>query len=209
MANKKEDIKSEVKRNLRSIAILLIVLLLMHLGVSITKITNFTEDKKIIWTFDFGILNTLVSMLFSFIYYFYKGRKLQIKINILNKKEDINEITLRERNPEEIYVKLNVEGRYKKFSSKVEISFPHWIDVQIRPKHYLTFDEEKNTCHIDLKSLIANKDNISLTESITFDVINNDNDKNEDLIEAKVKLGLFAKFFKIGIENKGIKIKSK
>ncbi|KRE04418.1 hypothetical protein ASE46_27510 [Bacillus sp. Root239] len=208
MANKKEEIKSELKRNLRNIAILIIVISLINLGVSTAKIINFTEDKKIIWTLDLGILNILVSMIFSVIYYFYKGAKLQVKIDILNKKEDTSEITLRDK-PEQIYTKLNVEGRYRKLGSKIEIAFPHWIDVQIKPKSYLAFDEDKNTCFIDLESLISNKDNISLTESITFDVINNHDEKNEDLIEAKLKLGWFSKFFKIGIENKGIKIKSK
>ncbi|WP_427127939.1 hypothetical protein ACQCPQ_31060 (plasmid) [Priestia megaterium] len=209
MANKKDEIKSELKRNIRSIAILIIVILLIHFGVSITKIINFTQDKKIIWTLDFGIFNILVSMAFSIIYYFYKGAKLQLKIDILNKKEDTNEITLRERNPEQIYVKLNVEGRYRKLGSKVEIAFPYWIDVQVKPKHFLAFDEGKNICIIDLKRLISNKKNISLTESITFDVINNEYEKNEDLIEAKLELGLFTKFFKLGLENKGLKIKSK
>ena len=208
MANKKEEMKSELKRNLRSIAILIIVIFLINIGVSTAKIIHFTEDKKIIWTLDLGILNILVSMAFSVIYYIYRDRKLQVKIDILNKKEDTSEITLRE-NPEQIYVKLNVEGRYKKIDSKVEISFPHWIDVQIKPKPYLAFDEDKNTYFIDLESLISNKENISLTESITFDVINNHDEKNEDLIEPKLKLGLISKFFKIGIENKGIKIKSK
>lgn len=209
MADKKKEIKSEIKRNLRSLAILIIVMTLIYFDVSITKLLNFTEDKKIIWTLDFGIYNILVSMLFSVIYYFYKGAKLHIKIDILNKKEDTNEITIRGENPEEIYVKLNVEGKYKKFSSKIEIFFPHWIDVQTKPKPYLSFDEDKNTCLIDLESLILNKENISLTESITFDVLKNTDEKNEDLIEAKLKLGLFTKFSKVVLENKGIKIKSK
>ncbi|WP_332633124.1 hypothetical protein [Halalkalibacter flavus] len=208
MADKKEEIKSEIKRNLRTIAILIIVIILIYFDISITKLLNFTEDKKIIWTLDFGIYNILVSMLFSVVYYFYKGAKLQIKIDILNKKEDTSEITIRE-NPEEIYVKLNVEGKHKKFSSKIEIFFPHWIDVQTKPKPYLSFDEDKNTYLIDLESLILNKENISLTESITFDVLKNTDEKNKDLIEAKLKLGLFTKFFKVVLENKGIKIKSK
>ncbi|MED4402074.1 hypothetical protein [Metabacillus fastidiosus] len=208
MADKKQEIKSEIKRNLRTIAILIIVIALIYLDISITKLLNFTEDKKIIWTLDFGIYNILVSMLFSVVYYFYKGAKLQIKIDILNKKEDTNEITIRE-NPEEIYVKLNVEGKYKKFSPKIEIFFPHWIDVQTKPKPYLSFDEDKNTCLIDLESLILNKENIALTESITFYVLKNTDEKNQDLIEAKLKLGLFTKFFKVVLENKGIKIKSK
>lgn len=208
MTDKKEEIKSEVKRNLRSIAILIIVIIFIHFDISIAKLVNFTEDKKIIWTLDFGIYNVLVSMLFSIVYYFYKGAKLQIRIDILNKKEDTNEITIRE-NPEEIYVKLNVEGRYKKISSKVEIFFPHWIDVQTKPKPYLSFDEDKNICLIDLESLILNKENVFLTESITFDIINNSDEKNVDLVEAKLKLGLFTNFFKVVLKNKGIKIKSK
>lgn len=208
MANKKEEIKSELKKNLRSIAILLLVILLINLGVSIAKIMNFTEDKKIIWTLDFGVLNILVSMIFSIIYYFYRGAKLQINIDILNKKEDTNEITIRE-DPEKIYVKLNIEGKYRKVSSNIGIFFPHWIDVQTKPKPYLSFDEDKNTYFINLESLIKNKDNISLTESITFDIIKNEDEKNEDLIEAKLPLGIFAKFFKVGLENKGIKIKGK
>ncbi|MDR4888230.1 hypothetical protein RGU12_11775 [Fredinandcohnia sp. QZ13] len=207
MADKK-GIKSEIKRNLRTIAILIIVIILIYFDISITKLLNFTQDKKIIWTLDFGIYNILVSMLFSVIYYFYKGAKLHIKIDILNKKEDTNEITIRD-NPEEIYMKLNVEGKYKKFSSKIEIYFPHWIDVQTKPRPFLSFDEDNNTYLIDLESLILNKENISLTESITFDVLKNTDEKNKDLIEAKLKLGLFTKFFKVALENKGIKIKSK
>ncbi|MGJ9386102.1 hypothetical protein [Salipaludibacillus sp. CF4.18] len=207
MADKKEEIKSEIKRNLRYIAILIIVIIFIYFDISITKLLNFT-DKKIIWTLDFGIYNILVSMFFSVVYYFYKGAKLHIKIDILNKKEDTNEITIG-GNPEEIYMQLNVEGKYKKFSSKIEIYFPHWIDVQTKPKPYLSFDEDKNTYLIDLESLILNKENISLTESITFDVLKNSDEKNIDLIESKLKLGLFTKFFKVGLENKGIKIKSK
>lgn len=106
-------------------------------------------------------------------------------------------------------MKLNVEGKYKKFSSKIEIYFPHWIDVQTKPRPFLSFDEDNNTYLIDLESLILNKENISLTESITFDVLKNTDEKNKDLIEAKLKLGLFTKFFKVALENKGIKIKSK
>lgn len=211
MANKKEEIKSEVKKNIRSIAILIIVLALICYNFSLAKLFNFTENQRIIWAFDVGIYNILVSMLFSFIYYFYRGRKLQINIDILNKKEDTDGITLRGENPEEIYVQLNIEGRHKKFSSKMEISFPHWLDVQIKQNSYsyLSFDEDQNICLIDLEKLLLNKENVSLTESITFDIIKNSDEKNEDLVEAKLELGLFTKLFLVGLENKGIKIKTK
>lgn len=210
MANKKEEIKKEINRNLRSVAILIIVITLIYFDISIAKYLKFTEDSKIIWTLDFGIYNALVSMIFSVVYYYLKDSKLKIEINILNQKEDTNEITLRDsEKPEKIYVKLHVEGKYRKVSSKVEVFFPHWIDVQTKPKPYLSLDENKNTCLIDLESLILNKENVFLTESITFDIIKNDDEKNIDLVEAKLDLDFFTKYFKVNLKREGIKIQSK
>ncbi|MFK4353830.1 hypothetical protein [Bacillus sp. RC92] len=208
MADKKEEIKKEINRNLRSIAILIIVIGLIYFDISIAKYLNFTQDPKIIWALDFGIYNSLISMIFSVVYYILKDKKLQVEINILNKKEDTNEITLRE-NPEEIYVKLHVEGKYKKISSKIEIVFPDWLEVQVRPNSYVSFNDEKNMCLIDLESLISQKENICLTKSVTFDIINNEPEKNTDLIEPKLAISLWAKFFKIDLQKKGIKIQSK
>lgn len=208
MADKKEEIKKEINRNLRSIAILIIVIGLIHFDISIAKYLNFTQDPKIIWALDFGIYNLLISMIFSFVHYILKDKKLQVEINILNKKEDTNEITLRE-NPEEIYVKLHVEGKYKKISSKIEIVFPDWLEVQVRPNSYVSFNDEKNMCLIDLESLISQKENICLTKSVTLDIINNEPEKNTDLIEPKLAISFLAKFFKIDLQKKGIKIQSK
>ncbi|PFX43526.1 hypothetical protein COL32_14435 [Bacillus pseudomycoides] len=209
MANKKEEIKKEIYRNLRSIAILIIVITLIYFDISLAKQFNFTKDPKIIWAFDFGIYSSLISILFSIIYYFFKGRQLHIELNILNKKEDTNEITLRE-NPEKIHLKLHIEGKYKKVSSTVKIFFPDWIDVQTKPKPYLSFDEDKNTCFIDLECLILNKENVFLTKYITFYILNNEEEKNlVDLVEAKLDLNFFVKYFMVNLENKGIKIKNK
>ncbi|MCU5582469.1 hypothetical protein OCF65_18705 [Bacillus toyonensis] len=208
MADKKEEIKKEINRNLRSIAILIIVIGLIYFDISIAKYLNFTQDPKIIWALDFGIYNSLISMIFSVVYYILKDKKLQVEINILNKKEDTNEITLRE-NPEEIYVKLHVEGKYKKVSSKIEIVFPDWLEVQVRPNSYVSFNDEKNMCLIDLESLISQKENICLTKSVTLDIINNEPEKNTDLIEPKLAISFWAKFFKIDLQKKGIKIQSK
>lgn len=208
MADKKEEIKKEIYRNIRSIAILAIVITFIYRDFSIAKYLNFTEDKRIIWALDFGIYNSLISILFSVIFYYFKDRKLQVEIDILNKKEDTNEITLRE-DPEEIYVKIHVEGKYKKISPKIEIVFPKWLVVQTKPKPYLSLDEDKNTCLIDLESLITGRENVCLTKSITFDIINDEPEKNTDLIEPKLELSYLTKYLKVNLQRKGIKIQSK
>jgi hypothetical protein len=209
MSERKKAVKKEIKSNIRSISILIISLVLINLDISIAKALDFTENDRIIWALDLGIYNGIVGIIFSIIGYFFKERKLYVEVSILNKKEDINELTINGKEPEKIYVKIHIKGKYKKLSTPIVIFFPHWIDFQTKPKPYLRVIEDENKCLIDLEYLISKKENIMLTESITFDVINNSDEKNEDLIEAQWNLDRFTKFFKVDIENKGIKIRSK
>ena len=121
----KSEVQTEIKRNLRAIAILIIVIVLINFNISLATLLNFTQDKKIIWTLDFGIYNILVSMIFSVIYYFYSESKLQIEIDILNKREDTNELTIRE-NPEEIYVQLKHQNQSRQHLKNIHyLQGPH------------------------------------------------------------------------------------
>ncbi|UAT31986.1 hypothetical protein K7T73_07135 [Bacillus badius] len=208
MGSKKEDIKKEILSNVRNIIILILAIILIYFDISIAKSLGFTEDKRIVWALDFGIYNSLISVTFSVVNYFIRQKKLYINVELLNKEEDVNEITLKET-PKEIYVKIQIEGTRKNIPSNMQLIFPHWVDFQTKPQPYLTINDTENKCLIDINYFISNKDNISLTTSITFDVISNDDEKNEELMESKLKLGFLAKCFRIQLQNKGIKIRNK
>lgn len=209
MSERKKEIKKQIGTNIRTISILIISLILINSNISIAKFLNFTKNDKIIWQLDLGIYNAILGIIFSIVYYFFKERKLYVEVSILNKKEDVNVLTINNGNPEQIKVNMHIKGKYKDLSAPIVIFFPHWLDVQTKSKPYLRFVEDENKCLIDLNYLISKKCNISLTESITFDIISNTDEKNEDLVEAQCNLGFFTKFFFVDIESKGIKIRNK
>jgi hypothetical protein len=203
-----EAVKQEIKKNIRAIVILVISLLLIYFNVSVVNFFHLTIDSKIKWALDIGIYNSLLNIIFSLFDYWLNGRKLKIKVEILNKNENINELTIRDENPRDIVVKINVQGKTKKKKLKfLVISFPHWIDFQNKPKSYLDTNEVENICSIDLNKIITQQGNVQLTESITFSLLSNSDDHNEALIEAQLKHGKFDKIFKLHFENQGIKVR--
>lgn len=208
MLDKKKELKSEVNKNIRTIVIVALSILLISSGFSLAKILNISNDPKVIWGFDFGIYNAIFSIIVSVITYIVRLRKLFIQVEILHKKEDVNEIKLTE-DPEEIYVKIQIQGSYKKILTPLQIKFPHWIDPQSKPKPYLTFNESDNIFLLDLEKLISGSKNIDKSESITIDIISNTDEKNTDLVESQMDIGFIRKWFSIDFENKGIKIKRK
>jgi membrane protein implicated in regulation of membrane protease activity len=208
MVRDKENIKKEIKSALRNISILLLSLILINCGLSIASIFKFTEIR-IVWTLDYGFFSILLSVLFTIIHYFMNRKKLYIVIDIQNKKEEINQITINDKDHAQINMKVHIDGEYRKLSKPVVVTFPYWIDFQLKPKPYIKELEDQNKCEIDLDYLIKNKKKVLLNETITFDIISNDSDKRDDLIEVNFPYSVWQKLFQVHTKSVGIKIKNK
>lgn len=208
MVRDKENIKKEIKSALRNISILLISLILINCGLSIASFFNFT-DKRIVWTLDYGFFSILLSVIYTIIHYFLNRRKLFIEIDIQNKQEEINQITINHKEHAQINLKIHMNGEYKKLTKPVVLTFPFWIDFQTKPKPYIKEIEDQNKCEIDIDYLIKSKEKVYLNEPIIFDIISNDDDKRDDLIEVNFPYSLYQRFFHIHIKSVGIKIKNK
>ncbi|MGG4548358.1 hypothetical protein ABER02_11250 [Rossellomorea marisflavi] len=208
MVRDKEVLKKEIRSALRNVSILILSLVIINLGFSIASLFKFT-DKRLIWTLDYGFYSIVLSVLFTIIHYRFLQKKLIIDVNIQNKKEEINQITINDDEYGEINIKLHISGKYKKISKPLEIIFPYWIDFQLRPKPYITEYDDENRCEIDLNYLVKQKKNVSLNETISFEVISNQSGKQDDVIEAVCNFNLFQKVMHFHIKNQGIKIKNK
>ncbi|PFZ73689.1 hypothetical protein COL72_08430 [Bacillus toyonensis] len=208
MLDKKKEMKNEIKKNLKNIVVLGLAVLLINLNVSITTMMNFTTNSKIIWTLDLGIYSALFSMILSIINYFVKVQKLHINVELLSKPEDVNELKIGEE-PRAIRLKITLDGKCREILEPLEVNFPEWLDVQCKPSRYLIFNETSNKAIIDLNHLLAQKEYIKKTESITFDLIANSEEKNEELVDADFRIKWYKKWFSINFESKGIHIKVK
>ena len=208
MLDKKKEMKKEIQKNLKNIVVLGLAVILINLNISITTWMNFTENQKIIWTLDLGIYSALFSIIFSVINYLVKLQKLHINVELLNKPEDVNELKIGE-NPRSIRLKITLEGKCREISAPLEVKFPEWLDVQFKPSKYREFDTEHNKVSIDLNYLLAQKKYIKKTDSITFDLIANSEEKNEELVDVDFKIKWYRKWFSINFESNGIHIKVK
>ncbi|MGP4073232.1 hypothetical protein ACTWQB_11835 [Piscibacillus sp. B03] len=185
-AEVKKEVKKEIRSNLRAMSILVISLILINFDISIAQYFNLGDNPRIKWTLDFGIFSSIIGIIFSVIHYFYVAKKLYIDINIVNKIEDINKITIQGDKTVVISLKLAIKGKFKDLASPVIIYFPDWLDFQTKPKPYIEVVESENKCLIHLNKLIANKDNIDLDKVINFDLMGNAEEEDTDLIEAQI-----------------------
>lgn len=208
MVKDKEIIRKEIKSAIRNISILLISLVIINLGFSIASLFNFTEDR-LVWTIDYGFFSIVLSVLFTIIHYCLIQKKLFIEVNLQNKKEEINKITITHTEFAEIKLMLHIKGEYKKLSKPIIIVFPYWIDYQLKPKPYIKEYDDENKCEIDLDYLIKNKKDILLNETIIFDIISNIPGEQDDVIKVLINYGYFKEFFLLHIKNQGIIIKNK
>lgn len=208
MVKDKEILKKEIRSAIRNIGILITSLILINLGFSVSYLFKFT-DQRVIWTLDYGFYSIVLSVLFTIIHYSILQKKLFIDVNIQNKKEEINQITINDKEYGEINIKLHIKGKYKKLDKPFEIIFPYWIDFQLRPKPYIKEFADENRCEINLDYLINMKKNVSLNETITFDIISNEPGKQDDVIEAVFGYSFYQKVINLHIKNQGIKIKNK
>ncbi|MFD9275321.1 hypothetical protein NX819_14715 [Bacillus subtilis] len=208
MNERKKQVKKELKANIRTITILAISLFLINKGISISTLINFTDNDKIKWTLDLGVYTFVLNFIFSLLIYLYLDNKLYCEVSLLNKKEEFNELTIRDTDPEDIFLKIELKGKCRKLKRRMEICFPHWLDPQVKPRPYLEYIEDENKYLIDLNYFMGSKENVTLKESITFNVLKNSDEKNEELIEASLKVSPFKKLI-VGFECKGIRIKLK
>ncbi|UAK17541.1 hypothetical protein [Sporolactobacillus terrae] len=208
MNSRKKILKQELLKTCRNFSILLISLILIHYGWSISFILGWNSTDKESWSLDIGAFNLILSAIFSLIYFFYRLCKLHIVINIINKKENSNSITLVNQKNDQICVKIQIIGRRKKLAPII-IYFPDWLDVQVKRQSYIEFYQDENKCMIDLEQLITKQKNINQTRLITLDIINNTDDENAELIEAQCRMNWFQKLFQIEFDNCGINIKNK
>ncbi|MDI4570443.1 hypothetical protein [Bacillus altitudinis] len=204
MNETKKQIKKELLTNIRTILTLVLSLIFINQGWSIAEFLWFTKNEKIAWTLDLALYTFLINVIISLckIITF----RLDCEVSILNKKENFSAITVKEANPEKIFIELKLEGKPIKLKNNLEIAFPHWLDIQVTPKPYLTFKENENKYLIDLNYFIDHKQNIKLTEKLTFDIIKSSDEENEEVVEPFIKVSLFKKpFFRF--KCKGITIK--
>lgn len=207
MVRDKEILKKEIKSALRNISILLISLIIINFGFSLASLFKF-EDQRTVWTLDYGFYSICLSVLFTIVHYFFLQKKLFIEVSIKNKKEEMDQITINDKEYGEISVNIHIKGKYKELSKPFDIIFPYWIDYQLRTKPYIKDITEENRCEIDLNYLINQKKNISLNETITIDIISNEPGKQDDIIEAVFKYNFYHKLVNFHINNRGIKIKN-
>ncbi|MER1260604.1 hypothetical protein NQS41_10065 [Bacillus sp. C3(2022)] len=205
MIEETKQIKKELKTYIRPFAVLFLSLKLINSGFSISYLTNFSDNDKIIWTLDLATYTLLINILFTCFKLLYLKYRLHCEVHILNKKEEFNEITLRDTTPADISVKIDLKGRRWDFKNKLEICFPSWLDTQVKPTPYI--QEEQNKYLIDLNHFTSSK-YVKCTESITFNVIKNTDENNTALVEAYLKINWLKRLF-LGFESKGIRIKLK
>lgn len=204
MNERKKQTKKELLNYFRTILTLVISLFLINQGFSITE--NFTENEKIEWTLDLALYTFLINGIISLCKIYTIA--LNCEVSILNKKEKFNGITMRGEVPEKILLELKLEGKPMKLKNKLEVAFPHWLDIQESslPKPYLTFLENENKFLIDLNYFMDHKQNINLIENLTFDIIRNSEEANEEVVEPHIKMIFFKKLF-FRFKCKGITIK--
>lgn len=206
MFDKKDAMKQEVKRNIRSLLILIIVVSILYKEWSIIRLLNINMPERMAWALEFGAYSAICSIIFSIISYCVIIRKLFIRIEIINQKEKLGSITLNDESYERINIKIDVEGKKKNVPSEIKIVFPYWLDIQLEPKPYIREEVERNICYIDINYLIRNKDKIKLTEYVPIDLIKNTDEKNQERVNATIELGIRNKLFKIDYKSKGIDI---
>lgn len=211
MSEKRKHLNKEILAALRNISILIISILFIYKDLSIAKFFNFTDDPRLIWAVDIGVYNGILQIAFSIASYLINEKRLNISVFIINKKEDSNELTIRsDDSAEKICVKINIKGKCRKLSGDLNINFPYWLDIQTKSAPYLKIIDSENKCVIDLNNLMSSTAGYcELTRPITFDILRNSDENNEDLIQANLNMSNFYKLFVIKFKNEGIKIKSK
>ncbi|UJA34298.1 hypothetical protein [Bacillus velezensis] len=211
MSEKRKQVKKEVLAALRNIFILIISIFFICTNLSIAKFFDFTDDPRIIWTVDIGIYNGILQIIFSIASYLINEKRLNIGVNIINKKEDSNELTIiSDDSADKICLKINIKGKWRKLSGDLNIFFPHWLDIQTKSVPFLKIIDSENKCIIDLNNLMSSTTGYcNLKRSITFDILRNSDENNEDFIQANLNMSIFNKLFAIKFKNEGIKIKSK
>lgn len=207
MLNRRESIKREILTNIKSVSILIIVIILLYNGFSITKLLNRELTDELAWALDFGIYNAVLGILYSVIYYQYLKNKILIKTELLNKKDESNSIILDNEQPQSIMLKICIEGKKRHIPENIKVVFPHWVDIQLKPQRYIK--EERNTVLIDVNYLIDNRNTIESTNKITIDLIRVTDETNQENVKPWLELGYLDKFTKIDYIYKGINIRVK
>lgn len=207
MLNSRNILKDEIYNNIKNIVILIIVVVTLYNNLSITNLFKFDLDDRLIWAIDFTIYTAILNILYSITNYLLSKNKIHIESTIQNKEEGSNKLVLTGTSPKSVEIIIVAKGKAKKLPNELKVVFPYWVDIQKKPKTYITEDIERNILLIDFNYLISEKERVDLREVITIDLIKNTEENNSDNVKATLKLRLIQKIFSVYFDYKSIDIK--
>lgn len=192
MSEVKKELKKEVIEQIKRIIILILSLALILKGYSIAGFFKGIDNEKVKWTLDFGMFNILIGIVITAICYLINSRKMTILIKLTDLKNKSDSINLN-KSTGKVKIDLKITGNSKKNYPKINIEFPSWVDIQLKKKTYLEIDYANSNIEIDITSLVKNKKELDIDETITIDLISSSDEKGSiDFSNCYLEKGKFS-----------------